>query len=202
MISYLDAINYVLAQVGSAPVTDDQSLQPDVQTAILRLSEASTWLQKRGWWWNTDLNVTLPLNVNDKIPLPANTMKILKAYPEFVTNRDGFAYSPHRQTDIFDGALYVDIVIEQPWDYMPPSAVDAIRHRAAKQMVLIQLEDYNKADRIEADYLEAMLELNKDDMSIKRRSLFASPTVQQRRSGVRPVGGRRNGSINPNIPGG
>jgi hypothetical protein len=128
-------------------------------------------------------------------------MKILKAWPEFVTDRDGFAYSPYRQSDVFDGMLYVDIIIEQPWEFLPPSAVDVIRHKAAKAMVLINLEDRNKAEVIEQDYLEAFLDLKKDELEIKKRSFYSSPSILRRRGGVRPIH-RRSSAFNPVNPGG
>lgn len=203
MITELEAVNYILAQVGAAPVTNLTSLQPDVQNAILRLKEARTWLQKRGWWFNTELNVTLPPDVNtNKIALPANTMKILKAWPKFVIPRNGFAYSPYDNSDQFDGALYVDVVINLDWDTLPPTAQDVVRIRAAKDMILIELEDRNKAQLLEDDYNEAMRELKKDDLEVRKRSIYSGPTILRRRAGVRPGNGRGGRAINPSIPGG
>ena len=75
--TYLEAVNYVISLVGAAPVDSTDDLLPDVQDAQLRLKEASLTHQKTGWWYNTDDNVILPRDVDDKIPVAAGTLKVV-----------------------------------------------------------------------------------------------------------------------------
>jgi hypothetical protein len=202
-MTYLEAINYVITQVGAAPVTDETDTLPDVASSKLRLTEASRWVQKRGWWFNTDLNVQYTPDANDgyRIALPTNLMKILHAAPAFLIERGGFAYNPYTQSTSFEGlsCVTVDVVLENVWDDLPQSAQDCIRIAAAQQHVTIELEDTRKADGLFAIYREALIDMKKDDLEIRKRTMRYNPSAIRTKAGVRPY---RSGSRNPLYPGG
>jgi len=202
-MTYLEAINYVITQVGAAPVTDVNDTLPDVASSKLRLTEASRWLQKRGWWFNTDLNVEYVPDAGDsyRIALPSNLIKILHATPAFLIDRGGFAYNPYTQSTSFEGlsCVLVDIVLENEWDDLPQSAQDCIRIAAAQQHVMIELEDMRKSETLSELYREAMIDLKKDDLEIRKRTMRYNPSVVRTKGGVRPY---RSGSRNPLYPGG
>lgn len=206
-MTYLEAINYIIAQVGAAPVDDENDPLPDVASAKLRLSEASRWIQKRGYWFNTDLNVILtPIEEGEvdefKIVLPTNLIKILHATPAFLIDRSGFAYNPYTQSNEFPDVtnVCVDLVLENVWDDLPQTAQDCIRIGAAQQHVLVELEDARKADTLSGLYREALVDLKKDDLEIKKRSVAYNPQFIRTRGGVRPY--RSGRGTNPTYPGG
>jgi hypothetical protein len=202
MYTLLETVNYIIAQTGYAPVTDLLTGLPDAASAQLRILEASRFVQKRGWWFNTQLDVTIAKDVNDKFPLPANAIKVLRASPCFITIRNGFAYDMYNQSDVFTeiDELLVSIVVELPYEDLPLVAQDVVRFSAAREHVLIELEDERKSDRIDATARSAWMDLKKDDLEIKRRNLGYNPAVIRLMGGVRPY--RYSGSVNPNIPGG
>ena len=97
-MDYLDAVNYVLNQIGSPGVTAPEVGMPDYDAAERRLAEASTWVQKRGWWFNTETNVTLTVETDGTIILPTNLLKVLNSAQGFMLNRGGLAYNPNTQS--------------------------------------------------------------------------------------------------------
>jgi len=201
MYEYLDAINFLLSQVGASPVETEDSNLPDVSSAKLRLKEASVWVQKRGWWFNREIALTLQPNTLGEIPIPENTLKILSAYPELIVNRFGRAYSPRRNTYHFDGPITVDIILLMEWESLPGSAQDAIMHRAAETMIMHELEDSNKAQALRADFGIAYAQLQSEDIQIKQRNAFSTPKILRTRGRSRPYG-RGGWGYNPAYPGG
>lgn len=201
MYTELEALNHLLSQVGAAPVSTVNNPLPDLASAQLRLHEASVWVQKRGWWFNRIFNQTYePDETTHEIELPSNTLKVVQ--PAFLIEKNDKLYDPYADSFEFDQAITLDLILLMAWEDMPGSAQDAILHRAAHAMVLHELEDHNKADRIEVDVQLAYIELKKDDLEIHKRNSFQLPQVQQFRYRVRPYKRYGSGSYNPNYPGG
>ena len=192
----LEAINYILNQINSPGVTAPEVGMPDYDAAVARLDEASSWVQKRGWWFNTETNVELTVETNGTVILPTNLIKILTSSSGFMLDRGGLAYNADTQsTDFSDySSMYVDWVLTQPWDNLPQTAQDVIRMAAAQEMITIELEDMRKADALTAKYQEAYVEMKKDDLEVKKRSIVYNPAFITTRGGVRP---NRTGGIFP-----
>jgi hypothetical protein len=192
----LEAINYILNQINSPGVTAPEVGMPDYDAAVARLAEASSWVQKRGWWYNTETNVTLTPEVNGTIILPTNLMKILTASTGFMLDRSGLAYDANTQSTDFSAysSINVDWVLLQAWDDLPATAQDVIRMAAAQEMIIMELEDMRKADALTAKYQEAYVEMKKDDLEVKKRSTWYNPAYIATRGGVRP---NRTGGIFP-----
>ena len=200
----LETINYVISQTGAAPVDDVNDPLPDVASATLRIREAQIQTLKRGWWFNTDYGLEIAKDGSDNYPIPADTIKILRASPYFVIERAGLAYDPYSQTSTFpDGPekLVVSIVYNMPYADLPYVVQDVVRLVAARSHILLELEDDRKAATLDRDIQAAVVDMNKDDLEIKRRSVYHSTEIQTMRGTVRPY--RRGGrTINPNYPGG
>ena len=191
-MDYQEAINYILNQIGSPGVTEPQVGMPDYDAAVARLSEASTWVQKRGWWYNTSYNVVLTPESDGTIILPVGLSKILSSSAGFLLPRSGLAYDPYTQSTDFSEytTITVDMIMINVWDDLPDSAKDVIRIAAAQEMITIELEDIRKADMLVNKYREAYIEMKKDDLEVKKRSVAYNPTSIFIRSGVRsPRGG-------------
>lgn len=199
--SELEAINFLLSHVGAAPVPNLATPLPDILSAQLRLNEASIWVQKKGWWFNRLIRqVFEPDEITDEIDLPENTLKVIGQWPQFVIERDDKAYNPHEDSFEFQQSLCLDVILELDWEQLPPSAQDAILYRAAKTMVLHELEDANKVSLLERDADEAYVLLKQEDLQIRQRHVATLPAVQKLLHKVRPY--RRYNVRNPNVPGG
>ena len=201
MYTELETVNYIIAQTGNLPIDDINDTLPESVAAKLRLNEAKVTCLKRGWWFNEDLGVKIETDVDDKIPFPANTMKVVRASPCFLLIRSGFAYDPYEQTDTFPelDSVTVDLTMMLDWDDIPSSAQDYIRLLAAAKHVLIELEDEKKHDRLMQEAGVAYAAMNKDDIQVKQRNVAYNPKFIQTRGRVRP---RQISGVNPNYPGG
>ena len=202
MYTELEAVNYVLSQVGIAPVTTLDSELPDINTARQRLRESSIWIQKRGWWFNKLLGVELEPDESDgTITLPTDTFKVLASYPDFLIEMGGQLFDMRKQSYEFGSTVSVDIVVFLEWDSLPSSVQDCIIYRAGQQHILHELEDHNKAMLLQQDYELAFIELQKEELQIKQRNSASTPSVQRTYRRVRPYK-RRSTTVDPRVPGG
>ena len=127
--TYLDAMNYCISHAGGAPVDSEDDLLPDAQDSKLRLKEATMTLLKQEWWFNKDSNVTLEVDVNDQVPVPAGTIKAKSRDPwEYYSIRNGRLWRHRASTDLFTGfgSVCIDRVYWLEWDYLPLEAQDFI----------------------------------------------------------------------------
>ena len=201
MNTELEAVNYLLRQIGSHPVTSLTNQQPDVAGARQALADWGRTVQGRGWWFNEDLGIILEPDVDNRVPVPSTAVQVTTLSGLTFSIRDGFLYDPYTQSDEFTGAVRVSLTYVLDYDDCPISAQDLIRFEAAKDFILSELEDYNKANTLN-DYIgRAQAELNLADAAAKRRTLWVSPSFVHRRGRVRPYRGV-GGQPNPTIPGG
>jgi hypothetical protein len=194
----LEAVNYMLSLTGSAEVATLEHNLPDIIAAKKRIEENRRSLLKKGWWFNTDLNVKLDPNDTGEIVV-ANALKV-KGTSMFVSLLNGKLYNPSNQSSIFTQCVYADVTRDYEWDFLPESVQDYIMRKSGKDMVVHELEDYNKAQLLEAEVQAALLQVKKEEFELQPRNVFTNPGVIKTRGGVRPY---RNGRyINPNYPGG
>jgi len=134
LISEIDAINTMLSTIGEAPITSlTGDLTADVATAQNVLTEVSRAVQGEGWDFNTFRDYTLPLDVNSKIPVPSNTLKVnVSRWPVDAVQRGGFLYNKTENAFTFTAPVEAEIVLFLPWADLPESAKEYIMHRAAR----------------------------------------------------------------------
>jgi hypothetical protein len=199
----LDAVNYVISHTGAAPVSNTTDPLPDVQSALLRINEALTHVQKKGWYFNTDYDVVLtPDAGTSEYLLPNGTLKILRSNACFLVPRQGKAYDPYNQTFTFTEDATVDLVMRREFIDIPDSAQDCVRFAAAREHILIELEDERKAAEVTKSlYAPAITLLNTEELRMRRHNHWSNPRYVRGRGRVRPYGRGRT-YINPNFPGG
>lgn len=186
-MTYLEAVNYLLSQVGSAPVDNINSLLPNVVTAKSRLDEQLRSVQKTSWWFNVEVDYPVPLNSVNELQVPSNTQSIISSSNANVILRGNRLYDRVNHTYKFTDAVTCTLIMSLDWDFLPVQAKDVILYRAAIDHIIQELEDYNKAEFIRNSFLyDAMLELKKAELETTRRNHFATPNVAVHRFGVRP----------------
>ena len=75
--SELEAINTMLSTIGEAPVSSLTGTLPnEVTMAVATLNEVNREVQTRGWHFNTELEYPLSKNVDNKIPLATNIVRL------------------------------------------------------------------------------------------------------------------------------
>ena len=133
-IAELDAINMMLMSIGQSPVNTVTSTGiKDVAVAELILHNTSRSIQSEGWAFNTDYDLDITPDGNDRILVPSNCLHIDPVNPgeDFVQRYDT-ANTAMSMYDLIDQtftrtkALAVDIIYFYDFEYLPQTARDYI----------------------------------------------------------------------------
>ena len=136
----LEAVNTILSTIGEAPINSlTGSLPVDATVAKNVLSEITREVQSQGWHFNTHYKATLSKNTDNKIPVPANAVRVELDVNKFskssydIIQRDGFLYNLATNSDIFTTDFdEVIIVYLLPFDEIPEQAKRYITIRSAR----------------------------------------------------------------------
>ena len=122
----LQAINTILSIIGEAPVSSiTTNIGSDVSIAKQILDESSVTVQSKGWNFNTEESYSLPLDSNNKIPVPTNAIWVttrLGDSTKKVIIRDGFLYDKENHTYTHSDSIKVDMIILLPFTELPEFA--------------------------------------------------------------------------------
>ena len=72
----IEAINMMLSVIGEAPINTVVGATSDANIAQIILREVSREVQSRGWLCNTEYDVPLSRDSENKIPLPTNVLRL------------------------------------------------------------------------------------------------------------------------------
>jgi|TARA_B100001093_G_C26840225_1_gene1020209 hypothetical protein len=158
--SELEAINTMLSTIGEAPVSSLTGTLPnEVTMAVATLNEVNREVQTRGWHFNTELEYPLSKNVDNKIPLATNIVR-LEIIPSKYSKqtydcvqRGAFLYNRQGRTFVFDKDLDGTAVILLDFTEIPESARRYITIRASRMFLdrmigSSELRGYTQQDEI------------------------------------------------------
>lgn len=134
----LDAVNTCLAAVGEAPVNSTTSSELlSVVLAVQYINEVSRALQSMAWTFNSDYDYPFARNVDNKIPVGDNVLRIdttaqFSAYD--VVYRAGFLYDRAKKQYTFDRDLQCDVVWLFDFADLPEAAKWFITVAAARKL--------------------------------------------------------------------
>jgi hypothetical protein len=127
--SELDAINMVMKAKGLDLVTSADLNDAEIADAAYHLDTADREFQSKGWFFNTDLGLTLPVEASAMIPLPSGCLGVASSYSNWsgfsqrdIVERAGFLYDRDNNTFIFTADQIVDIIIRVNFTDMPEVA--------------------------------------------------------------------------------
>lgn len=134
----LDAVNLLLAGIQAPPVsTLINNTDTEVAQAMNKLSHVNREVQSRGWHFNTDSNVTLPLDDNNRIPLATNIMSMYSIGADVsMRGRSGamFAYDKVNATFTFTASVTnVELIYLLDFVDLPMLARSYIAIRAVRE---------------------------------------------------------------------
>lgn len=195
----LEAVNYLLGILGTAPVGSLSNTNPDVSTCETALDEALVSVCSKGFWFNTIYSVALtPDPVTSQIDL-AGYYKVISRNPQYAILVNGKLFDPINNTYEFSNTVYVDAVKTLTFVELPDSVQEAVKYFAGVQLCITDLEDDAKEMKVETLYNNAYRQVKMEDLEIKRRNLKASPRTADALHRVAPARlGRRYG---PNFGG-
>jgi len=137
LTSELDAINVMLGAIGMAPINSlSGNVTADVTMAQNILHEISREVQQRGWHFNKEENYPLAPNVDGKIILSTNILRVdlpSRYNGRYdVVQRGLTLYDRKNRTDLFTETLKAEVVLFLPWESLPEPARRYITIRAAR----------------------------------------------------------------------
>lgn len=144
-LTKLEAVNDMLEVISEAPIDNLVDIQlPDAELALNRLTAVSREVQQKGWWFNREGPIEFGLDVDGKVPLPANTMKVdTENGSEYINGvqRGSFLYNATDRTYVFTKAPCLSIVVLLDFEELPEAARQYIAARAARQFATSILGD-------------------------------------------------------------
>lgn len=178
----LGAVNEMLLSIRRFPVISlDTGGASDAAIAEAKLDTADRKIQSEGWHCNTEYNVILTVDGDNKIPLGTNIMKVDVDPEESDSGRDvcrrgNFLYDLENQTDQFTGTLTVERVLQIPFQDLTPVLKDLVTAEATVEFQRAMLGS-SKIDTYTRDNLLASREAagreendNGDYNTLSRRS--------------------------------
>lgn len=118
----LAAVNDMLAAIGESPVnTLEGDSNADVANARRILNKVNTEVQSKGWTFNIEEGVTLLPDAFSKqiIYMPDYLSVRSTSGATIYTNQGGYLYDRVARTDLFEGAVEVNLILLRSFGEMP-----------------------------------------------------------------------------------
>lgn len=196
----LEAVNYLLGILGSAPVGALTNKNPDVSIAETALDAAIDSVTSSGLWFNEVYDVTFtPDPISSQIDL-TGYYKVITTSPQYGILLDDKMFDPKNNTYEFSQPVIAHGIKKIEFAKLPVSAQEAVKYFAGVQLCTTDLEDSQKRSEVEVFYNNAYRQVKNEDLEIKRRNQqTGNPRVIQALQRVRPA--RLYGRTGPNFGG-
>jgi len=182
----LEALNMLLRAIGSSPVNSLRTGHPDAANARATLNRIRRRVQRRGWWYNIDYNVTYQPQEDGCIRIPKEISSIIPESTQYV-ERGGKLYDKRNQTFLFThNVIMCRVTRILEWDDMPAVVQEYAAYFAAAEFVRDELEDPQKVHDLEKSAKQSLIDVKKQDLEEGRYNMFNSARTQQARGGVQP----------------
>lgn len=176
----LEAINTLLAAIGSSPVTNiDTPQNADAIIAKNNINRALRDIQTEKWYFNSESDYPLTPDVNGIIHIPNNIINIdftgrLGEGNRFVI-RGKKLYDRLNHTFKIDEQLEADVVLCLEYDEIPESAAQYVIARAARRYQEEMLGDPSLRTWTKQDEDTARGKLLDEDLRMRKVSLGVLP---------------------------
>ena len=135
-ISKLDAVNTILTLIGDSPVNTLSATTANAQIAEMILDEITKEFQYQGWHFNTEKDVTLPRDANNRVEVTDNALSIdldTDVYPDNdVIIRGNYLYDKKNHSFEFSSDLKAEVITFLTWEYLPEIAKRYVILRAGR----------------------------------------------------------------------
>lgn len=131
----LSAINDMLAAIGESPVSSlEGDANADVANCRRLLSQVNREIQSKGWTFNIEEGATLvPDAFSGLIEYLPSYLRMTTTGGTAYINRGGYVYDRTTNTDIFTGAITVDLIRLKDYSEMPECFRSYIVARASRR---------------------------------------------------------------------
>lgn len=197
-----EAVNSCLRGIGLRPVSRHDDPNLNAATALATLNAESRAIQGRGWWFNEEGGWFLTPDSNGNISVPNNALSITAwngSRDKNITIRGTTLYNTvTHSTDMRDvlqgdGRLELRMIVQVPFEHLPPTAQDYIKDRAVRKFAQDIDGDVNKWKFQSTDEAESKALLYSEESSSTKRNATQNPATARFLS---RVGGQNSLGLN------
>lgn len=186
VLSKLDVVNEMLANLSELPVNSLAEEHPLVPTAVRTLATVSAREQSKSWWFNRELTDLVP-DIHGHIYLPNDTLRVDPQQETLhYVQRGRRLYKPYEPSSankyVFTQAVRCWLVREVPFEDLPTSAQMVVSLSAQLDFMKDYDADIQKYQQVSNTLREARITLNSE------HTLNVDVNILRRRGGV--YGGR------------
>lgn len=182
-------IRHMLSVIGESGLSDASSLHPSVITANGVLDTTDFDLQSKGWWFNTERQLTLVQDSDGKVTLPGNTLSfslsnvhnLAPAEKVRYSKRGNRLYDTFKHSDVIGHPITVDITVRLSVEDLPSVAFNYVMHDAAYNMYVNDDGDNFKTDKLFNRRVEAWQRLYAEHLKVTAANALDNPTAQRLR---------------------
>lgn len=175
----LEAVNAILASISEAPLnTLEGFLETDAAIARAKLWEACRSLQTRSWSFNYEPAYTLGQDVEGKVAVPSNALRVVITGSTNYTVRGQYMYDTSTHSFTIGQDLSADITFFIPYDELPEHARRLVLLKAGKSFQDQQLGEAHLHQFTKEDIVEAQVSfMNAESRLMALNVASASPSV-------------------------
>lgn len=181
--SKLEAINTMLSIIGETPVNSTSGpVVASVKIADNILTEVLREVQGESWHFNTAKEVTLPLDINGKIPLATSVARVevdRAYYPDKeLVKRGDYLYDTRNQTDVFTAEIkHATVTYMLEFDELPEAAKRYVMIRAGRIFNDRMVGDQVRNGFTRLDEAKARIDLREYESKTANYSIFDNYSV-------------------------
>lgn len=181
-LNEIEAVNILLATIGSSPVTNLESPQnADVRMASDMLRTALREVQAEKWYFNTEDNYPLPTDGAGQIYIPKNLVSIdclgrFGEHTDAVVRGDRL-YDRANHTYTFNGTIYANMHWCLNFDELPETAKLYVVTKAARRFQETMLGDPSLRTWTREDEERARGHLVSEDLSQRKVAFGGIPKL-------------------------
>lgn len=186
----LEVVNDMLREVGSTPVNTLESTHPDVHDAKALLDRIQRQVQRKGWWFNTEYDITLTPDVDDEISV-SNDVVFIQSADAYNVLRGNKVFNKENNTYKFDDSIQVYQLIRiLAWEQLPELVTEYCRIIATMEFVRRQIGDNVRVQELKEDAVRALIDITAINLRSTQTNMFNSTAARKVKVGVVPYGAR------------
>lgn len=193
-ITELDIVNDMLATMGITPLNELNEDNPDVAGCRRIISQESSKIQQKQWWFNKERIDLFPDALSKFIYIPADAIRCnpIRKPPRMpVVVRGRRLYDTDKNTYQFDEMIECWVVRNIPFNDLPLSAQVVVSMASVRRFQQSFDADRSKLEQINIDFQMAMADLNAEHIRNTDVNLIRKNSTIRELIGIRG-GNRRN----------
>ena len=179
MLTEIEAVNAILAAIGSYPVNSLEGTTTRMaRMAQAELARSASIVQKETWHWNRHPDFTLSADAaTGEVRVPSNTISFQSHDQPWLILRNGRLYDRQKQTYRLERAVTGVWIEDLPWEELPGTAQDYIVARASRRLYEQSVGSNENRQNLFLEENRTRAALNNEEMSAARYNILDDTTI-------------------------